>query len=201
MQFRRGGGDNQPPCDPLDEAGEARLAVLAQNDPAAFAPLYARYRSRIYAHCYRATGHAADAEDLTSQTFHKALRGLPTFSGGSFERWLVTIALNVIRDYRKTNRWHGELTEYAVSAEAGPEDEAIRADSADRLHRLLRTLPDGEREVIEFRLAGYTGAEIATLTGRSSDAVRQSQRRAMQRLARLLGLPGENGGEQGGQGR
>lgn len=188
MRFRRGATGEAPPDAATVEVDEECQVLLALTDPHAFAPLYLRYRPRVYRLCYRATGNAPDAEDLTSQVFHKALARLGSFHGGSFEKWLVTIAVNTIRDDRRTRKRHAPLPELRHDPRPGPEEEAVRADDRDRLRALLATLPDDQREVVELRLAGYTGAEIARLLGRSPEAVRKAQERALKRLARLMGL-------------
>lgn len=174
-----------------EEARQARRALV---DPAAFAPLYQRRRPQVYALCYRAVGNAPDAEDLTSQVFHKAFARLETFAGGSFEKWLITIAVNVIRDFRRTECRLSALPAERPDPRPGPEEEAVRADERGRLHALLATLSADEREVVELRLAGYRGAEIAQLLGRSPEAVRKAQSRALQRLAQRLGLDEAAGG-------
>lgn len=194
MRLHHGVTDASPP-ETDDEARQARLALL---DPAAFAPLYQRRRPQVYALCYRAAGNVPDAEDLTSQVFHKAFARLETFTGGSFEKWLITIAVNAIRDFRRTQRWQLAMPEERPDPSPGPEEEAVRADERGRLHALLATLSDDEREVVELRLTGYTGVEIARLLGRSPEAVRKAQSRAIRRLARRLSLDDAPGGSGGG---
>jgi RNA polymerase sigma-70 factor (ECF subfamily) len=172
------------------EQDEAHQAHLALEQPAAFAPLYLQYRPRVYRLCHRAAGNVPDAEDLTSQVFQKALSRLNTFHGGSFERWIVTIAVNTIRDFRRTQHWHAPLPELRPDSAPGPEDEAVLSDNRAQLHALLATLPDDHREVVELRLSGYSGAEIAEMLGRSPEAVRKVQERAMKQMARRFGLGG-----------
>lgn len=193
MRLRRGRIGGRPPDPPHAKVDEELQAHLALTNPAAFEPLYREYQPRVYALCYRAAGNAPDAEDLTSQVFHKALARLGTFGGGSFERWIVTIAVNTIRDFRRTRRWHMELPELRPDPNPGPEEEALRADARAQLQALLATLPEAEREVVELRLAGYDAKEIAERLGRSHAAVRKAQQRAMERIARRMGLARESG--------
>jgi RNA polymerase sigma-70 factor (ECF subfamily) len=188
MLFRRGATGEASPEGITKALDEECQVLLALTDRAAFAPLYLRYRPRVYRLCYRATGNAPDAEDLTSQVFHKALARLGTFHGGSFEKWIVTITVNTIRDDRRTRKWHVPIPELRHDPRPGPEEEAVRADDRERLHAHLATLPDDQREVVELRLAGYTGAEIARLLDRSPEAVRKAQERALKRIARQMGL-------------
>jgi RNA polymerase sigma-70 factor (ECF subfamily) len=195
MRFRRGATGEAPPEGTTVEVDEEGQVLFALTDPAAFAPLYRRYRPRVYRLCFRATGNAPDAEDLTSQVFHKALARLGSFHGDSFEKWIVTIAVNTIRDDRRTRKRHGPVPELHHDPAPGPEEEAVRADDRERLHALLATLPDDQREVVELRLAGYTGAEIARLLDRSPEAVRKAQERALKKIARLMGFGDDPGTE------
>ncbi len=57
--------------------------------------LYARYRTDVYRYLFHLTHNAAEAEDLLSETFLRALRGAVTFRGqSSVKTWLFTIARN-----------------------------------------------------------------------------------------------------------
>jgi RNA polymerase sigma-70 factor (ECF subfamily) len=70
---------------PESIADEASLVSSAQRDPAEFAALYDRYFRQVYHYLYSRVGHAAEAEDLTAQTFLAALEALPYYgSRGHF---------------------------------------------------------------------------------------------------------------------
>ena len=69
-----------------------------------------------------------------------------------------------------------------------PEEHALRADDRDRLWRALQQLTDEQREVLELRLAGLTGQEIAGATRRSLSATKSIQFRALSRLRTVLEL-------------
>jgi RNA polymerase sigma-70 factor (ECF subfamily) len=74
------------PTDEPDEPGttDNALVAAARTDPAAFADLYERYRPEIHAFVYRRVGDPHRAEDVTSQVFLRAMRGLHTYRSGSF---------------------------------------------------------------------------------------------------------------------
>ena len=61
------------------QSAEAALVRAAQEDLTAFAPLYERYRDRIYAYLRTRTRSAEDAADLTQQVFLQALDALPRY--------------------------------------------------------------------------------------------------------------------------
>lgn len=77
------------------------IVAAARRNPEAFAPLYRKYSTPIYRWCYRETGDAESAADLTAQTFVQALQNLQRYQPqqqASFRSWLYTIARNLIRD-------------------------------------------------------------------------------------------------------
>jgi len=63
---------------------------------------------------------------------------------------------------------------------------ALISDEASQIRRLLAQLPTDQRRVVELRLAGLSGAEIAQALGRSFGAVKMLQFRAAARLRELL---------------
>ncbi len=68
-----------------------------------FGGLYELYYSKILSYVYRRTMNAALAEELTSNTFFKALRALPEYEHrGHFSAWLYRIATNEIKAHRRT---------------------------------------------------------------------------------------------------
>ncbi len=163
------------------------LVAAAVRDRQAFAPLYARYAVPIYRYCYRRLGSRESAEDATSIVFANALAALHTHRGGSFRGWLFTIAHNVSVTVGKERR-HVPLVaiETVVDAAPSPEDHALAADNQRSLHTLMNTLSVDQRRVVELRLAGLTGAEIAQVLGKSVASIKMLQLRAMARLRRSL---------------
>jgi RNA polymerase sigma-70 factor, ECF subfamily len=173
-------------------AGEddAVLVERARRDPQDFAPLYGRYVDAVYRYCYRRLGGREAAEDATSAVFAKALAALPAYRDGSFLGWLFAIAHNVVADVHRRRRPEGPLAAVGdpVDAAPTPEEAALAADERRSVRALLATLPTDQRRVLELRLAGLTGAEIAAVLGRSVAAVKMLQLRAMTRLRADLGV-------------
>ncbi|HEY7416489.1 MAG TPA: sigma factor, partial [Ktedonobacteraceae bacterium] len=78
----------------LDETdGEAALIEAAKTNPAAFEPLYQRYKGRVYRYLFFRLRHEEDAADLTQQVFLKALSALPGYRIRNipFAAWLFRI--------------------------------------------------------------------------------------------------------------
>ena len=82
------------------DAEERRLVEAAQRDIACFAEVYEHYFELVYAYAARRVHDRNEAEDLTAEVFHKALRSLPRFkwTGAPFAAWLFRIAANMIAD-------------------------------------------------------------------------------------------------------
>jgi RNA polymerase sigma-70 factor (ECF subfamily) len=171
---------------------DARLVLAAKLDPRDFAPLYGRYFDPVYRYCFRRLGHPEAAADATGQVFAKALAALPRYrdDATSFRSWLFAIAHNVLVDETRARRPIAVLEAAAevASAEPSPEEQALTAEVGRTIRGLLDRLTPDQREVMEFRLAGLTGPEIAVAVGRSLGSVKIAQVRAFARLRTALGL-------------
>ncbi|MGN6522559.1 MAG: sigma-70 family RNA polymerase sigma factor [Actinomycetes bacterium] len=182
--------------DPLDAHG-ARMAALVElaqgGDSEAFAAIYDAYVDSIYRYISFRVGDHALAEDLTSETFLRALRRLPSFTwqGRDIGAWFVTIARNLVTDHYKSGRNRYELVSDEISdhdrADDGIEDGVVSAlDNADLL-AAVTSLKDEQRECVVLRfLQGLSIAETALVMGRSEGAVKQLQLRAVRALARAV---------------
>jgi RNA polymerase sigma-70 factor (ECF subfamily) len=184
--------DKADPGGVVEESDDACLVALAQADPSAFAHLYDRYVQPIYWFCYRRLGSVQAAEDATSAIFVKALAALPRFEpkGGTFRSWLFTIAHNVVLDCLRQASRRGDRSLDSVAeiedAAPSPEATALAGDQSVALQAALARLTEEQRQIIELRLAGLNGPEIAAALGISHAAVRTAQRRALLRLRALL---------------
>ena len=178
---------------------DAALVARARVDRAAFAPLYERYLDPVYRYCYCRLGSREAAEDVTSVVFAKALVSLPAYRDGSFAAWLFAIAHNAVVDAYRRRRPDAPLAAAGdpVDAAPSPEQLAVAADERRSVRALLATLPEDQRTVVELRLAGLRGAEIAAVLGRSKAAVKMLQLRAMTRLRADLGVSRAAPGDQG----
>jgi RNA polymerase sigma-70 factor (ECF subfamily) len=179
----------RPPAPAGETTPDAELVTLAQHDPRAFALLYARYLDPIHRYCYRRLGSREAAEDATSLVFAKALSALPRYHDTSFRSWLFTIAHRVVIDrYRDIRPEQALETATAVLDDAPSLEElTISAEERRSVRALLASLPEHQRRVVELRLAGLTGGEIAQVLGRSRASVDVTQCRAVARLRVLLG--------------
>jgi RNA polymerase sigma-70 factor, ECF subfamily len=165
------------------------LAERAVAESAAFDQLYRKYVTDVYRYCLRRLGDRETAEDVTSQVFLNAYRGLPSLRDKPFRPWLFSIAHNAVVDtYRKRDPRAASLEsvlEWADPAET-PEGIAIQHESRDIVRAVLDQLPKRDREVMELRLAGLDGVEIAQALHCSNGAVRTAHHRAMDRMRQLM---------------
>lgn len=168
------------------EADEQLLVAAAQRDPACFAALYEANFERVYAFIARRVRNRDQAEDLTSEVFHKALAHLGRFEwrGAPFAAWLYRIAVNTIANHTGGARREREVLAaddppaVATAAETQPEIEEVEWRA--RLFRLVRSLPLDQRRVVNLRFSEEKSiGEIAEEMGRSEGAVKQLQFRAL----------------------
>lgn len=164
---------------------ERALVEAAQADPARFVDLYDRNFHRVYAYVIRRTGVRAEAEDITSQVFERALTNLAKFEwrGVPFVAWLYRIAANALADRRReTER---DSSDPPTDVPDGRESDEI--ERRTMLFQLVERLPDAQRQVIEMRFVEEKSIrEIAAALDRSEGAVKQLQLRALENLRKSM---------------
>jgi RNA polymerase sigma-70 factor, ECF subfamily len=184
-----------------DAAVATRLIALVElarsGDKEAFGQLYDHYQPSVYRFLYYRVGSMTLAEDLTAETFFRALRSMHSFrwQGKDFGAWLMTIARNLTADHFKAGRTRLEQTTEDMqtldSTSDSPEAEVLSSLTNESLLRALGELPTEQRECLIMRfLQGLSIAETAEILGRSSGAVKQLQLRGVRNLAKLI-PPGE----------
>ncbi len=180
-----------------DEAEGSRLIALVElarkGDSEAFGQLYDHYHASVYRFLYYRVGSVPLAEDLTAETFFRALRSMSTFrwQGKDFGAWLMTIARNLTTDHFKAGRTRLESTTEDMSTldttTEGPESAVLASLTNEALLAALSELPTEQRDCLVMRfLQGLSIAETAEALGRSAGAVKQLQLRGVRNLGRLL---------------
>jgi RNA polymerase sigma-70 factor (ECF subfamily) len=197
--FRRRGPKAETPAPvAIDDAAldDAALVTRFCEDSEAFAALYDRHFAGVYAYCYRKLRNQERAEDAAHLVFVRALESLARYrETGKFQQWLYTIAHNVIVSELGSRRPQTPLDDVPDIPGDGDSVEQATVSALDHeaLWEAITRLPDDQRRAIELRIAGRTGAEIAVLMGRSHEAVRMLQQRAMTRLRSDLAGPDRKG--------
>lgn len=167
----------------LDLATDNELVRLALDNRECFGVLYDRYAARIYKFSYRRLGNRSEAEDASSAIFIRALERLASFRGGSFAAWMFAIARTTVTDHFRA-RVVEALPHTFDPVDPGPSplDSAISNDETRTVRHFLEALSSDQRDVVELRLAGLTGAEIAESMNKSVAAIKMLQLRAMKRM-------------------
>ncbi|NSC23208.1 sigma-70 family RNA polymerase sigma factor [Streptomyces albus subsp. chlorinus] len=192
----RGAGTTarRPAASDTDSRRMMDLVERAQSGEAeAFGRLYDQYSDTVYRYIYYRVGGRATAEDLTSETFLRALRRIGTFTwqGRDFGAWLVTIARNLVADHFKSSRFRLEVTTGemldANEVERSPEESVLESLSNAALLEAVRKLNPQQQECVTLRfLQGLSVAETARVMGKNEGAIKTLQYRAVRTLARLL---------------
>ncbi len=169
------------------------LVTRAQGgDGDAFGQLYDRYVDLIYRFIYYRLPDRGQAEDLTSETFVRALRRIGTISyqGRDVAAWFVTIARNLVLDHVKSARYRMEITtdEFTDAAHGDSTEAQVLATlTNERLLGAVAELSDEQQECITLRfLHGMNVAETAEIMGKNDGAIKALQHRAVKRLHALL---------------
>ena len=189
-----GDGDN------TDNAEQQRMAALLtlaqQGDGEAFGQIYDAYVGQVYRYLYYRVGSQPLAEDLTSETFLRALRRIDSFTwqGRDICAWFITIARNLVTDHFKSSRFRLEVST-ADMLDADRADDGIEQQVLDNLDNqallsAVRQLKPEQQECVVLRfLQGMSVAETAAVMGRSDGAIKQLQLRAVRALAKLVPEP------------
>ena len=180
-----------------DAAVGLDLVQRAQGgDAEAFGQLYDRYVDTVFRFISYRVGSRQVAEDLTSETFLRALRRIGTFTwqGRDVGAWFVTIARNLVADHYKSGRYRLEVTTDDVTesgarldAADSPEGAVIESMTNKALLEAVRRLNPEQQECIALRfLQGLSVAETAKVMGKNDGAIKALQYRAVRALGRLL---------------
>ena len=180
-----------PPVDRPDVWDLVRRAQ--QGDAEGFGRLYDHYVGIVHRYVHHRVGDRATAEDVTSETFVRALRRIDSlsFQGRDVGAWLITIARNIVLDHVKSSRYRLEVTTAdmrdADTVTAGPEDAVLQRLANAELVDCMRKLGPEQQECLALRfLHGLSVAETARVMGKRDGAVKTLQHRAVRRLAGLL---------------
>ena len=171
----------------------ALVSRAQDGDAEAFGEMYDHYVSMVFRYVYARVGDRATAEDVTSETFVRALRRIDSlsFQGRDVGAWLVTIARNLVLDHVKSSRYRLEVATAdmrdADRATDGPEDEVVQQLTNQQLLACVQQLGSEQQECIVLRfLHGFSVSETAQIMGKRDGAIKALQHRAVRRLAVLL---------------
>lgn len=169
-----------------------------RGDEAAFRELVSRYHDKLRLYLRHLTLAGDECEDILQEVFVKAFRALSRFDGRRrFSPWIYRIAHNESINYlkRKSRRrlvsWEDIASSRDELGAAGesetPEEEWMRKEAQDDVHRALGNLPEKDRELIVLRyFLEKPYAEIAEILGAPENTVASRLHRAKEKLLREL---------------
>ena len=160
---------------------EQELVHSAQKgDTSAFGQLVEAHQSKIYSLCYRMTGNAEDAADLTQEVFLSAWRSLGSFqSQAAFSTWLYRLTSNACIDFLRKEKRRSALS---LTTE-GEEEEGRELEVADQ-----RFSPERELEKKEARRAVREGLAALSPEHRQVLVLREMEGLSYTEMAHLLDL-------------
>ncbi|MBQ8641254.1 MAG: RNA polymerase sigma factor [Clostridia bacterium] len=166
-----------------------------------FEETYRIYFQNVYRFLFSLTGNADLSQELTQETFFKAMGAMDRFDGRKdILAWLFTIARNTYYSHCRKQKY---LTSDSMAAEPFPEDSVpaadspaetlIRKETALEIHRFLHNMKEPYKEVFTLRVLGELSyAQIGRLFGKSESWVRVTYYRAKKQIiAYMEGLDHE----------
>ena len=180
------------------------IESLKAGDSEAFDIFVNRYSANVYALLFRLTENVEEAQDLTQDTFLRALKAIKNFRGESnLKTWLFRIAVNETK-----NRWRWwkrrkndsivsldaenhfnemPLSETIADVSENPETAVLRREREFQLRKMLRELPQNFREVIILRdIEGLSYDEIAVALSTNVGTIKSRIARGREELRKKL---------------
>jgi RNA polymerase sigma-70 factor (ECF subfamily) len=180
---------------------ERRLVEQAKTDPLAFGELFDMHYESILNYVLHRTANVSLAEELTSNTFYKALDKIGSFRWMNipFSAWLYRIAANEINSHFRKNKGRKEVQLEEVSEQV--EDESAKADKEvteaenevaskklfTELHKAVRSLKPRYQEVIVLRYFEKKSIlNIAQILGKAEGTVKSLLHRGIENLKKNM---------------
>ena len=174
---------------------DARLARRAGNGEAeAFGVLYDRYVDAVYRYVYYRVRNEAEAEDVTSEVFMRALRAIPKYEPRqAFLAWLYRIARNAVidRSRRRAARQQVSFEDALAHPNAdqvvNPDEGLLAGSDASVVRRAMQQLTPLQQEILVLRyVEGYDTKTISKLVGKRDGTIRGIEFRALSALRGLI---------------
>ena len=137
-----------------------------------FDQIYQNYFDAVYRYALSLSRNPQIAEEITQESFFKAMRTLDQFQGrSSLKSWLCAIAKNLwLTELRKKKDQSIDDALPIQDPSIGPEEAIVRQDESMRIHRLLHHLDEPYREVFTLRILGQLSfRDIGDLFGKSEN--------------------------------
>lgn len=174
------------------------VSAAVDGDPAAIDNVLRWIQPLVMRYCRARVGRQektfASADDVVQEVCLAVLTALPSYrdQGRPFLAWVYGVAAHKVADAHRSvarNRFEpvAEIPDLPSLTTTDPEAWFMQGEQAERMNRLLHTLPDKQREVLILRVVWeLSAAETAEVVGSTPGAVRVTQHRALGRLRTLL---------------
>ena len=146
--------------------------------------LYEAYYMRVYSYVMTLSGSQQTAEEITQETFFRAMSKSASFRREADEvTWLCSIAKNLFCDEKRREKKTGPVPEELPADGKSVEQIAADRDSSFRIHLALHALEEPYREAFELRVFGELSfREIGTIFGKTENWARVTYHRARLKL-------------------
>lgn len=159
----------------------------------AFSKLVDMYSTRCFGYFYRLTGNTADSNELLGELFLRLVVKIRSFGGGSFEKWLFTVASNIFHDFLRQKYQRKKLLDRKVEQAAtdtpshGPD-----AELTDRLGEMLAKLDSDTAELLMLRFYGEMSfKQLAEIRSEPIGTTLSKAHRGLKKLRELMRVKNE----------
>ncbi len=143
--------------------------------------LYTSYYMQVYSYIISLAKNRELAEEITQNTFYKAVSTKAKFKGNSDElTWLCSIAKNLYYDEMRNNQRLADMSEITeLPSDENIESSAADSDMAFRIHLILHSLDEPYKEVFQLRVFGELSfSQIAMIFRKTETWARVTYHRA-----------------------
>ncbi|RCX15369.1 RNA polymerase sigma-70 factor (ECF subfamily) [Fontibacillus phaseoli] len=153
-----------------------------------FEQIYDQYFRDVYQFVYSLSRNETLSEEVTQETFFKALKSIDSFKGNcKLSVWLCQIAKNTYFTHLDKQKRYAPEDEGTVASGGNPEEALLKRDETMRIHRALHRLKEPYKEVFTLRVFGELSfAQIGGLFEKSEGWARVTFYRAKQKIQELL---------------
>lgn len=147
-----------------------------------FREVYDLYFQDVYKYALSLCRDVHLAEEITQETFFKALKSIDSFKGQCrLYVWLCQIAKNTYFSYAGKKAREGEAQEVSVGSSL--EERLLEKEEAFAIHRILHRLPEPYKEVFSLRVFGQLSfKQIGELFGKTESWARVTYHRARMKI-------------------
>lgn len=167
---------------------EKLIQECKNGDAEAFNRLITLYSNRCYAYFFRLTGKTHVADELLSDLFLRLIKKIHSFQGGSFEKWLFTVASNLFKDYLRRHYRQKQLLEMkAGQLTQNSKEETQDLEVFDHLQVAIQKLDPETAELITLRYySELSFKELASMRNEPIGTTLSKVHRGLKKLREMM---------------